>query len=156
MFHSRIKSHVCCGLCLCTQTSFKSDVGQAEWKDPSHWLWRLLWGKVFPKFYSTPVCKLWFWLQMKFGLVFKVAMTREKFPEKIPFRLTRMLTNAMEVREKGSLVWLLHSSVSLRLYIIVPVYSFVLSNLKTLNNVTLQYACVYFTVYNQLSEIIAV
>lgn len=24
-------------------------------------------------------------------------MTREKFPEKIPFRLTRMLTNAMEV-----------------------------------------------------------
>lgn len=27
----------------------------------------------------------------------KVAMTREKFPEKIPFRLTRMLTNAMEV-----------------------------------------------------------
>ncbi|CAG13772.1 unnamed protein product, partial [Tetraodon nigroviridis] len=26
-----------------------------------------------------------------------VAMTREKFPEKIPFRLTRMLTNAMEV-----------------------------------------------------------
>ena len=25
-------------------------------------------------------------------------MTREKFPEKIPFRLTRMLTNAMEVR----------------------------------------------------------
>lgn len=27
----------------------------------------------------------------------QVAMTREKFPEKIPFRLTRMLTNAMEV-----------------------------------------------------------
>lgn len=26
-------------------------------------------------------------------------MTREKFPEKIPFRLTRMLTNAMEVNE---------------------------------------------------------
>lgn len=26
-------------------------------------------------------------------------MTREKFPEKIPFRLTRMLTNAMEVRD---------------------------------------------------------
>lgn len=24
-------------------------------------------------------------------------MTREKFPEKIPFRLTRMLINAMEV-----------------------------------------------------------
>ena len=29
--------------------------------------------------------------------IFKVAMTREKFPEKIPFRLTRMLINAMEV-----------------------------------------------------------
>lgn len=29
--------------------------------------------------------------------VFQVAMTREKFPEKIPFRLTRMLINAMEV-----------------------------------------------------------
>ena len=26
-------------------------------------------------------------------------MTREKFPEKIPFRLTRMLTNAMEVKQ---------------------------------------------------------
>ena len=28
-------------------------------------------------------------------------MTREKFPEKIPFRLTRMLTNAMEVGGAG-------------------------------------------------------
>lgn len=28
---------------------------------------------------------------------YQVAMTREKFPEKIPFRLTRMLINAMEV-----------------------------------------------------------
>ena len=27
----------------------------------------------------------------------QVAMTREKFPEKIPFRLKRMLVNAMEV-----------------------------------------------------------
>ncbi|XP_015759867.1 PREDICTED: serine/threonine-protein kinase mTOR-like [Acropora digitifera] len=32
-----------------------------------------------------------------FSILFQVAMTREKFPEKIPFRLTRMLTNAMEV-----------------------------------------------------------
>lgn len=31
-------------------------------------------------------------------------MTREKFPEKIPFRLTRMLTNAMEV-SIPSLMW---------------------------------------------------
>ena len=28
----------------------------------------------------------------------QVAMHREKFPERIPFRLTRMLVNAMEVR----------------------------------------------------------
>lgn len=35
-------------------------------------------------------------------------MTREKFPEKIPFRLTRMLTNAMEVSgswEQAALDW---------------------------------------------------
>lgn len=32
------------------------------------------------------------------GDCFEVTMHRDKFPEKIPFRLTRMLTNAMEVR----------------------------------------------------------
>ena len=32
-----------------------------------------------------------------FGDCFEVAMHREKFPEKIPFRLTRMLVHAMEV-----------------------------------------------------------
>ena len=37
-------------------------------------------------------------LHIDFGDCFEVAMTREKFPEKIPFRLTRMLVNAMEVR----------------------------------------------------------
>jgi serine/threonine-protein kinase mTOR len=36
-------------------------------------------------------------LHIDFGDCFEVAMNREKFPEKIPFRLTRMLTNAMEV-----------------------------------------------------------
>uniref|UniRef100_T1ISC3 Serine/threonine-protein kinase TOR n=1 Tax=Strigamia maritima TaxID=126957 RepID=T1ISC3_STRMM len=36
-------------------------------------------------------------LRIDFGDCFEVAMTREKFPEKIPFRLTRMLINAMEV-----------------------------------------------------------
>ena len=39
-------------------------------------------------------------LHIDFGDCFEVAMTREKFPEKIPFRLTRMLTNAMEVRPR--------------------------------------------------------
>lgn len=36
-------------------------------------------------------------LHIDFGDCFEVAMVREKFPEKIPFRLTRMLINAMEV-----------------------------------------------------------
>lgn len=36
-------------------------------------------------------------LHIDFGDCFEVATTREKFPEKIPFRLTRMLINAMEV-----------------------------------------------------------
>ncbi|ESO02673.1 hypothetical protein HELRODRAFT_161965 [Helobdella robusta] len=36
-------------------------------------------------------------MHIDFGDCFEVAMTREKFPEKIPFRLTRMLVNAMEV-----------------------------------------------------------
>ena len=42
-------------------------------------------------------------LHIDFGDCFEVAMTREKFPEKIPFRLTRMLTNAMEVRHTHEL-----------------------------------------------------
>lgn len=36
-------------------------------------------------------------IHIDFGDCFEVAMNREKFPEKIPFRLTRMLINAMEV-----------------------------------------------------------
>jgi len=36
-------------------------------------------------------------LHIDFGDCFEVAMSRDKFPEKIPFRLTRMLINAMEV-----------------------------------------------------------
>ena len=36
-------------------------------------------------------------VHIDFGDCFEVAMVREKFPEKIPFRLTRMLVNAMEV-----------------------------------------------------------
>ncbi|XP_040292611.1 serine/threonine-protein kinase mTOR-like [Bufo bufo] len=36
-------------------------------------------------------------IHIDFGDCFEVATTRETFPEKIPFRLTRMLTNAMEV-----------------------------------------------------------
>jgi len=36
-------------------------------------------------------------LHIDFGDCFEVAVHREKFPEKIPFRLTRMLVRAMEV-----------------------------------------------------------
>jgi hypothetical protein len=36
-------------------------------------------------------------LHIDFGDCFEVAQQREKFPEKVPFRLTRMLVNAMEV-----------------------------------------------------------
>lgn len=36
-------------------------------------------------------------IHIDFGDCFEVAMHREKYPEKIPFRLTRMLINAMEV-----------------------------------------------------------
>eukprot|EP00475_Leptophrys_vorax_P026942 TRINITY_DN3834_c0_g2_i1.p1 TRINITY_DN3834_c0_g2~~TRINITY_DN3834_c0_g2_i1.p1 ORF type:complete len:1031 (-),score=234.09 TRINITY_DN3834_c0_g2_i1:66-3158(-) len=36
-------------------------------------------------------------IHIDFGDCFEVAMLRDKFPEKIPFRLTRMLINAMEV-----------------------------------------------------------
>ena len=36
-------------------------------------------------------------LHIDFGDCFETAMTREKIPERVPFRLTRMLVNAMEV-----------------------------------------------------------
>lgn len=34
-------------------------------------------------------------VHIDFGDCFEVAMTREKFPEKIPFRLTRMLVQVI-------------------------------------------------------------
>ncbi|KAJ2352606.1 phosphatidylinositol kinase- protein kinase tor1 [Coemansia sp. RSA 2673] len=36
-------------------------------------------------------------VHIDFGDCFEIAAQREKFPEKIPFRLTRMITNAMEL-----------------------------------------------------------
>lgn len=36
-------------------------------------------------------------IHIDFGDCFEAAILRDKFPEKVPFRLTRMLTNAMEV-----------------------------------------------------------
>merc|ERR1711871_706699 len=36
-------------------------------------------------------------IHIDFGDCFEVAMQRDRFPEKVPFRLTRMIVNAMEV-----------------------------------------------------------
>lgn len=36
-------------------------------------------------------------LHIDFGDCFEASMNREKFPEKVPFRLTRMMERAMEV-----------------------------------------------------------
>ena len=36
-------------------------------------------------------------LHIDFGDCFEVAMQRDKFPEKVPFRLTRMLTKVMDI-----------------------------------------------------------
>ena len=36
-------------------------------------------------------------VHIDFGDCFEVAMLRDKLPEKVPFRLTRMLINAMEI-----------------------------------------------------------
>ena len=46
-------------------------------------------------------------IHIDFGDCFEVAMHREKYPERVPFRLTRMLTYAMEVSPKASCVWAL-------------------------------------------------
>lgn len=46
-------------------------------------------------------------VHIDFGDCFEVAMHREKFPEKVPFRLTRMLTHAMEVSLVFRLLWAL-------------------------------------------------
>lgn len=36
-------------------------------------------------------------IHVDYGDCFEVAMIRDKYPEKVPFRLTRMLQNAMDV-----------------------------------------------------------
>ena len=36
-------------------------------------------------------------MHVDFGDCFEAAMTRAKYPEKVPFRLTRMMVAAMEV-----------------------------------------------------------
>lgn len=52
-------------------------------------------------------------IHIDFGDCFEVAMVREKFPEKIPFRLTRMLMNAMEVGQTVRHQWLTISKTNI-------------------------------------------
>lgn len=51
-------------------------------------------------------------VHIDFGDCFEVAMHRDKFPEKVPFRLTRMLTHAMEVSIKILKGWAMSESTS--------------------------------------------
>ena len=45
-------------------------------------------------------------LHIDFGDCFEASMHREKFPEKVPFRLTRMMVKAMEVSGiEGNFRW---------------------------------------------------
>jgi FKBP12-rapamycin complex-associated protein len=53
-------------------------------------------------------------VHIDFGDCFEVAMHREKFPEKVPFRLTRMLTHAMEVSLKKNFKLLIYLFVDSR------------------------------------------
>lgn len=61
--------------------------------------WKHIWNiKIFIYIFRKIYWLFLFWqLSIYLRLNFQVAMDREKFPEKIPFRLTRMLINAMEV-----------------------------------------------------------
>jgi FKBP12-rapamycin complex-associated protein len=42
-------------------------------------------------------------LHIDFGDCFEAAMNRDKYPESVPFRLTRMLVKAMEVSNRRKL-----------------------------------------------------
>jgi Phosphatidylinositol 3- and 4-kinase len=55
-------------------------------------------------------------LHIDFGDCFEVAMQRDKFPERVPFRLTRMLVNAMEVRHITILMYSLQFVMARWLY----------------------------------------
>jgi FKBP12-rapamycin complex-associated protein len=51
-------------------------------------------------------------VHIDFGDCFEVAMHREKYPEKVPFRLTRMLTHAMEVRDHSNYFFTRHLTLT--------------------------------------------
>ena len=51
-------------------------------------------------------------LHIDFGDCFEASMNREKFPEKVPFRLTRMMERAMEVSGIEGNFRYIHSELS--------------------------------------------
>lgn len=54
-------------------------------------------------------------LHIDFGDCFEASMHREKFPEKVPFRLTRMMVKAMEVSGiEGNFRWPSHHLCSIQ------------------------------------------
>ena len=68
-------------------------------------------------------------LHIDFGDCFEVAMHRDKFPEKVPFRLTRMLVNAMEVsgvEGKKICTWIqcIHMKIHTFIYVLIFTYYF--------------------------------
>ena len=82
-------------------------------------------------------------LHIDFGDCFEVAMHRDKVPEKVPFRLTRMLVNAMEVSgiEGGSSTYLfIHA---LHTYI----HTYILHLLVHKSNDTHTYTCMHTSVH---------
>ena len=83
-------------------------------------------------------------LHIDFGDCFEVAMHRDKFPEKVPFRLTRMLVNAMEVSgiEGGSSAYLF-----LHAYIQTYIHAYILHLLVHKSNDTYTYACMYTSIH---------
>ena len=64
----------------------KKKCGETVWT-----MWTYVGRLCAPDRYSGKI------LHIDFGDCFEASMHREKFPERVPFRLTRMLVRAMEV-----------------------------------------------------------
>ena len=81
----------------------KGRVGEGlhDWEITSQCMLTLHFPCVSPP--ARPSGKL---LHIDFGDCFEASMNREKFPEKVPFRLTRMMVKAMEVSGiEGNFRW---------------------------------------------------
>ena len=86
-------------------------------------------------------------IHIDFGDCFEVAMHREKYPERVPFRLTRMLTYAMEVSNiEGSyrttcehVMRVLRSNKESVMAVLEAVSSFLFLYAYLFTNITLQF-----------------